>query len=201
MIGADPAEGNPQSDESAAVVIDTDTNEQVAVLGVRCDPELFATHLRNLARLYGEARILVERNNHGHAVLLALRSSGSVLQGPDREPGWLTTGASKAQAFAHVVGALRDRALVIHDEITVLAARVDRRRDDACAAGPARRPGHGLHPGAGCGGVLRRPPVRAGRHHPAHAGLRAQSGRMVSAHLCSFPWIDMGRCSKRRGIR
>ena len=60
----------------------------------------------------------MERNNHGHAVLQALRGSGSVLQGPDHEPGWLTTGASKAQAFAHAVGALRDRALVIHDEIT-----------------------------------------------------------------------------------
>ena len=45
VIGADPAEGNPQSDESAAMVLDTDTNEQVATLGLRCDPELFAAHL------------------------------------------------------------------------------------------------------------------------------------------------------------
>ena len=55
VIGADPAEGNPQSDESAAVVLDTDTNEQVATLGLRCDPELFAAHLVKLARLYGGA--------------------------------------------------------------------------------------------------------------------------------------------------
>jgi hypothetical protein len=56
VIGADPAEGNPQSDESAAVVLDIDTHELVAVLGTRCDPELFASHLLSLSRLYGAGR-------------------------------------------------------------------------------------------------------------------------------------------------
>ncbi len=118
VIGADPAGGNPQSDESAAVVLDTDTHAQVAVLGLRCDPGLFAAHLGQLGRLYNGAEILVERNNHGHAVLQMLRGSQGVVYGPDHAPGWLTTGASKAQAFAHAVSALRDRALVIHDERT-----------------------------------------------------------------------------------
>ena len=77
-----------------------------------------AVHLLGLARLYGGAQILVERNNHGHAVLQALRSTAWVVYGRDHAPGWLTTGASKAQAFAHAVAALRDRALIIHDEIT-----------------------------------------------------------------------------------
>jgi hypothetical protein len=123
VIGADPAEGNPQSDESAAVVLDINANEQVATLGLRCDPELFATHLVKLATLYFDAQILVERNNHGHAVLQALwntraPSTASLVYGPDHERGWLTTGASKAQAFAHTVASLRDRALTIRDEIT-----------------------------------------------------------------------------------
>jgi hypothetical protein len=118
VIGADPAEGNPQSDESAAMVLDTATNEQVATLGLRRDPGLFGAHLDKLARLYNGARILVERNNHGHAVLQVLRSTVWVVYGRDHEPGWLTTGASKAQAFAHTVASLRDRALIIHDEIT-----------------------------------------------------------------------------------
>ena len=56
VIGADPAEGNPQSDESAAVVLDYANGEQVATLGLRCDPEMFAVHLDRLARLYDGVR-------------------------------------------------------------------------------------------------------------------------------------------------
>ena len=51
-------------------------------------------------------------------MLQVLRGTAWVVYGRDHEPGWLTTGASKAQAFAHAVAALRDRALIIHDEIT-----------------------------------------------------------------------------------
>jgi len=95
VIGADPAEGNPQSDESAAVVLDIITGEQVATLGERTDPGSFATHLDALARAYNDAAVLVERNNHGHAVLLWLREAAStlVLKGLDGAPGWATTGA------------------------------------------------------------------------------------------------------------
>ncbi len=51
-------------------------------------------------------------------MLQVLRSTGWALYGRDHQPGWLTTGASKAEAFAHTVGVLRDRALVVHDEVT-----------------------------------------------------------------------------------
>ena len=108
VIGADPAGGNSQRDESAAVVLDVADGEQVATLGVRCDPEMFAEHLDRLAKAYRrdryDADILVARNNHGHAVLLALRQvDAALLKGPDKEPGWATTGHDKFQAFAHAV--------------------------------------------------------------------------------------------------
>ncbi len=126
VIGADPAEGNPQSDESAAVVLDYATGEQVATMGLRCDPEMFAVHLDRLAAAYaslaehgGEAEIMVERNNHGHAVILALRQLGALLlRGLDGERGWTTTGSSKHQLFDWAAKDIREGGLKLHDETT-----------------------------------------------------------------------------------
>jgi hypothetical protein len=125
VIGADPAEGNPQSDESAAVVLDYPSGEQAATLGLRCDPEMFAVHLNRLSHLYGEvaggggAEILVERNNHGHAVILALRQVGAaLLRGLDGEIGWATTGASKHLMFDQAAKDIRQGGLRLHDETT-----------------------------------------------------------------------------------
>lgn len=73
VIGADPAGGSPQSDESAAAVLDAVTGEQVATLAGRIEPDIFAGALDAAGRYYNNAPVLVERNNHGHAVLLWLR--------------------------------------------------------------------------------------------------------------------------------
>lgn len=100
LVGADPAEGNPQSDESAATVVDEDGVEQASVAG-RFDPSVFAGYLASLAGFYNGAQILVERNNHGHAVLLALGDAWGVrlIRGLDDKAGWLTTAKSKVLAF------------------------------------------------------------------------------------------------------
>jgi hypothetical protein len=121
VVGADPAEGNPHSDESAAVVLDGATGEQVATLGRRCDPALFAAHLDAVGRYYNDADLLVERNNHGHAVLLWLRefSPLTVLRGRDGQPGWAMTGASKPLAFDVAARTLRDRGVTLRDEQTL----------------------------------------------------------------------------------
>jgi hypothetical protein len=121
VVGADPAQGNPQSDESAAVVLDYANGEQVATLGTRCDPALFAAHLDALGRYYNSAEILVERNNHGHAVILWLRefSSLTLLRGRDGQPGWVMTGASKPLAFDVAARAFRDRGAMLHDAQTL----------------------------------------------------------------------------------
>ena len=121
VIGADPAEGNPQSDESAASVIDEATGEQVAVLAGRFDPSIFAAALDTLAGWFNGASVLVERNNHGHAVLLWLREFGTckVLLGPDDKPGWLQTGKGKTLAMDHAADVLRDVATLLRDRMTL----------------------------------------------------------------------------------
>lgn len=122
VIGADPAEGNPQSDESAASVVDAATGEQVAVLAGRMDPSVFAAALDTVAGWYGGAGVLVERNNHGHAVLLWLREFGSgarVLLGLDGKPGWLQSGRGKPLMMDHAADVIRDGATVVRDRVTL----------------------------------------------------------------------------------
>ncbi len=127
VIGADPAEGNPQSDESAASVADVATGAQVAVLAGRFEPAVFAAHLRALSGLYADAPILVERNNHGHAVLLWLHEhrwdtpshSVPLLCGWDGRPGWLSTGYGKVLAFNAAAEAMRAGQTRVRDRVTL----------------------------------------------------------------------------------
>ena len=72
-IGADAGEGLPNSDWSTGCVLDVMTGEQVARFRGRYDVGEHAHRLAQLGKLYGYPLIGVERNNHGHAVLLALR--------------------------------------------------------------------------------------------------------------------------------
>jgi hypothetical protein len=131
VIGADPAEGNPQSDESAASVVDTVTGEQVAVLAGRFEPAVFSARLAAAASIYNDADILVERNNHGHAVLLWLVEHKwdwleharpvpyRLLRGWDGKPGWLSTGRGKALAFDAAADAVREGRTKLRDRVTL----------------------------------------------------------------------------------
>src|SRR5262249_56048600 len=72
VIGADPAEGNPTSDDSALTVLDRDSGEEVASLAGKLQPSVLAAHIDTIGQWYNNAAVLVERNNHGHAGLLWL---------------------------------------------------------------------------------------------------------------------------------
>lgn len=77
VIGADPATGritrNTNSDFCAAVVIDIDSGEEVAAIRARVSPEDFAFDLDELARMYNNAVIAVERTGDGGTTILALQ--------------------------------------------------------------------------------------------------------------------------------
>ena len=122
VVSADPAEGNPQSDESAAQVLAVGTGDQVAVLGGRFEPGVFAGHLLGLSEYYGAAPILVERNNHGHAVLLALEYAGygNLYVSPmDKKAGWLSNKRDKVLAVDHAVQVMREGGCRINHEGTL----------------------------------------------------------------------------------
>lgn len=116
VCGADPAEGNPTSDDSAAVWLDRDSGEEVASLAGKFEPSTFADYVDQVCTYLGGCPVLYERNNHGHAVILA--SASRKLCGQDGKPGWLTTAKSKAQMWSTSADAFRDQETILHTMTT-----------------------------------------------------------------------------------
>lgn len=118
-IGADPAEGNPNSDDSAASIIDVDTGMQVAVLRGKIEPTTFAASIAEVSRYYHGAACLCERNNHGHAVIAALREHDvHCLKGHDGKEGWLSSGKGKVLLYDACCESIRDGEVTISDFYT-----------------------------------------------------------------------------------
>ncbi len=122
VIGADPAEGNPISDDSTATVLDAEDWAEVASLAGKFEPAVFAAHLASLAEHYNGAGVLVERNNHGHAVLLWLRDNAPNvrrLKGHDGKEGWLSNTKGKALMYDHAADCFRDGSVTIRSPETL----------------------------------------------------------------------------------
>jgi len=71
-LGVDPAEGNPTSDDSALTVLDVLSGEECAVLSGKFQPAVMASYADKVGVYFNHAALMVERNNHGHAVILWL---------------------------------------------------------------------------------------------------------------------------------
>lgn len=121
VIGADPAEGVPHRDASAACVVDAATWEEVATLAGPLEPGVFAGALVQLARYYNHADLMIERNNHGHAVIHSLHAAGEVrvLEGYDSRPGWLSNIKGKPLLYDAVAEAVRTGACRVRSSETV----------------------------------------------------------------------------------
>ena len=78
-IGADVGEGLPRGDYSVAVVYDQTAGEQVKVWRGKPSTKEFAMILFQLSEKYNNALLIVERNNHGHAVIMKLLEYGANL--------------------------------------------------------------------------------------------------------------------------
>jgi hypothetical protein len=116
VIGGDPAEGNPTSDDSAATVLDAQSGEEVACLAGKFEPAVFAEYLDAVGQWYNEAALMVERNNHGHAVLLWLREHSRLrrLLGHDGNEGWLSSERGKALLYSAAADGFRNAETVLH---------------------------------------------------------------------------------------
>jgi len=120
VIGADPAEGNPTSDESSLHVLDSTTGEEVAGLGGRFQMDTFASYIDQVGQWYNGAAVLVERNNHGHTVLLwlGIYSPLPILLGEDGRVGWLSSARGKVMMYAQGASTFRNGTAIIHDFAT-----------------------------------------------------------------------------------
>lgn len=120
IVAADVAEGLEGGDYSSAVVIDRESWEELADFHGHWEPDEFARGLAAIGLVYG-ADIVVERNNHGHAVLATLKALGypKIAKGKDGRPGWLTNAKTKPQAIDSLAVALRDRLAVVKTAATL----------------------------------------------------------------------------------
>jgi hypothetical protein len=110
LVGVDSAGGGEDGDFAAVQVIDRATGLQCAELKERLRPAELAKAAVELAKEYGGAVIVVERNNHGAAVLAYIDTSeryGNVYR-VRGESGWLTTAASKPAMVARIGALLRE---------------------------------------------------------------------------------------------
>lgn len=117
-IGADPAQGESGSNDSAAVMTDVETGEEVLTWWGKIRPKQFARQLAEVCewvRLVADCRVMVERNNHGHAVILMFREllstvviDASLMLGPDGAPGWNQTGATKELMYHRAAARVAD---------------------------------------------------------------------------------------------
>lgn len=125
-LGADPAEGNPTSDPSSMSVIDVDTGDEVAALTDQIEPSVFGDYIGQVATFYNNAATMIERNNHGHAVIQWLRETSRwyvrLLAGRDGKEGWLQNVRDKADMWTRVADGVRPqtRWLTIRSQETFL---------------------------------------------------------------------------------
>jgi hypothetical protein len=121
VLGVDPAEGNPTSDDSAIEVLDCANGEEVASLAGRFQPAMIGHYAIMLARYYNSAACMVERNNHGHAVLqwLAIQGTGlRRLMGQDDKEGWLSSALGKTLLYSACADQVRNSEVILHDLAT-----------------------------------------------------------------------------------
>jgi hypothetical protein len=110
IIVVDPSEG-VGGDPGAAVVYDRESAAHVATVHGQFSTWEMARVVADLGREANGALVVVERNNHGHAVLQALIQSihyKNVYQGRDAKPGWLNNEVSRAAALEAFFDAHRE---------------------------------------------------------------------------------------------
>lgn len=126
VIGADPS-GGFGKDAGCAIVLDQKTGSQVAMLHGLFDPDLFADELYKLGQFYNRAHICCEVNNHGHAVILKLKSIypnmykrqefDSISKKMLSHYGFLTTPSSKMTITNNLISSLRDGRIKVRSTL------------------------------------------------------------------------------------
>jgi hypothetical protein len=120
VIGADPAEGSPRSNDSSLTALDRESGEEVASLAGKLEPSTLAAHIDLIGKWYNGAAAMVERNNHGHAVLLWLKDHSTLWRPPgyDNHEGWLSNSKGKALLYDTAADAFRNGLTVLHSFAT-----------------------------------------------------------------------------------
>lgn len=136
VVGADVSEGVTGGDYSVAVIFDRKTGEEVAFYRGLIAPDRFGEILNKWGRIYNNALMTVEINNHGLTTVTILKqliypamyfrpSKFEVVGAPWSDKlGWKTTKMTRLLMIDDLGQALREMDLIIHskellDEMTV----------------------------------------------------------------------------------
>jgi len=136
VIGVDPAGGGSEGDYSCAVVIERSSGLQCAELHGHFPPREFAGKLIELANSYNQGLLVVEQNNHGHAVLAHLRMEGcgNVFREGARD-GWLTSAVSRPAMIENLAAVLAVEETIFHSPRLLNECRTFvRHPDGSCSA-------------------------------------------------------------------
>ena len=124
ICAADPSEGLSKKDASAAVMLDSQTLEIVSVYHGHLKPALFAAKIVEMCEMYhgtiyNYPLLAVERNNHGHAVLLELdhlKYPNIFISPKDDRPGFRTDGISRPLMIDKFIEAFDSDYIKIYDK-------------------------------------------------------------------------------------
>lgn len=153
VIGGDVAEGLQDGDYSTSGVVDPVSGEEVASYHAHVGVTEYGEDLVRLGRLYNNAWLALEANNHGHAVCAwafnhcryrrvfrEWRKDEGALGMPAARLGLTTTAQSKPAMLAGLEYALRKKLLTIYD-----AAAVEELATFLCLPGGEYGAGPGQH--------------------------------------------------------
>jgi hypothetical protein len=108
IVGVDTAGGGTDGDYAAVQIIEKRSGLQCGELCGHLDPRELARRAAALAREYNDALLVVERNNHGMAVLahLTMAERYTNLYEQRGQAGWLTTAVSRPMMVEQIGAAL-----------------------------------------------------------------------------------------------
>ena len=114
ILGVDPAGGGTDGDYAAVQVIEKNSGLQCAELRGHLEPRELAKRAAALAKEYNNALLVVERNNHGLAVLAYLTTMEHypAIYEQRGQAGWLTTAVSRPAMIEQLSGALSVESVI-----------------------------------------------------------------------------------------
>ena len=142
IVGVDPAGGGTDGDYACAQVIEQRSGLQCAELRGHLSPRELAQAVARLGEEYGKALLVVERNNHGLAVLAHLQMGqlgGRGYAGPmyeqNGQAGWLTTSVSRPAMLERLGTLLEEKPEIFQSEQLLRECRsFIRKGDGRCEA-------------------------------------------------------------------
>lgn len=138
VIGVDPAGGGSDGDYSCAVVIERSGGLQCAELHGHFPPRELAARLIELGNSYNQGLLVVEQNNHGHAVLAHLRMAGCTNVFRDGgHDGWLTSAVSRPAMIENLAAALAAEPTIFHSSRLLSECRTFIRHPDGSSSAAA----------------------------------------------------------------